>query len=503
MLAKLAAMDRKTERLADSALFALATIVGIILGYKPLVDPDIGWHLAGGLSIIEFGKVPSSDYLSAVDRVWWCYSWLAEVLFAAWFKLGGFFALQLLQTLTIVCSVWVLIMLIRSTSTARRNLLAEAAAFGSVVFLAAPIWHLRPQLLSYILFCALLSMREKHQLRLAWAIGLTAVWANIHVYWILVPLLVGLDRLLVRNSLAAAVRDSAACVGAALLSPYLLHQYRGLIDYAFFHDTANELIKEFRSITSAGSFLLVIYLLICVGCAVSWKSIKAKEPSDSVVLFVLLALAALLRLKFIPLFGAAAAPILTRSVLPRFAKMEAAVEESSKTSNLLLAAAVLAFCLVSLATLRPAQPLDDEQLSLLDAAALLSSQPHDEQKIYPVLNDFNHGGWLELGFWLQRDSRARPSSFRPTIDGRTLVMGPSRLNQYKRLLNSEISASEAAAAWAATSAILPEASGAALNLIDAGWTKLGQVQSMVVLCDAHADVESNFCLSPISSLSPN
>ncbi|MCB0346129.1 MAG: hypothetical protein KDD66_13510 [Bdellovibrionales bacterium] len=494
-------MDLRTEKLADASLFALASIVGIILGHKGLGDPDIGWHLAGGLSIIDFGRVPDIDFLSAVNRPWWCYSWLAEVIFAAWFRAGGFFALQLLQTLIVVSSVWLVLLLVRGTKVTQRNIVAEAVSAGIAVFLIAPTWHLRPQLISIILFSCLLLMREREMLTLPRVLLLTILWSNIHVYWILVPAVVGLHRLLVQKRIVAALRDSGLCAAAALVSPYGFGQFRGLFEYAFQHHTANRLIKEFSSLANGSSFLFVVFILLAASALTQWKSIKEREPLDSIVLVLALSAAALMRLKFLPVLGAAAAPLLTRSIFAKIFSLNSQSMES-KTSPLLVASAALAFCVVAIATLKLDPPLLPEQRDLLDAAAVLESQPHRTDEIYVVINDFNHGGWLELGFWLQRKDHSKASPFRAAVDGRTLVMGADRLIEYQQILINPDKVIETAAVWSAAAAILPSGSAVEIKLSSAGWHKLAAVHSLSIWCPPRSD-DKELCSLPNSSLSPS
>lgn len=495
-------MNAKDVRAADFVLLIVSGLLAAVLGHKALSDPDIGWHMAGGLSIIEHRSVPHRDILSAVDSFWWCYSWLAELLFAAWFRLGGFPALRLLQTLLIVSSAWALLHLLRSARRRSFNLRAEIAALGVSLFLIAPTWHLRPQLISIILFCLLLAARERSRLRLPTAVVLSAVWANIHVYWILAPLVVGLERLLNLRSPLAALIAAAICFAAGLISPYGLTQLTGLAQYAFYHDAGNSLIKEFRALPAASPLLFIVVAVIS---AIAWTrrtAIAEREPADSIALVLLLLAGAMVRLKFLPLLAVAAAPLLSRSVFGAIFPEGFPSTRRQQSSQLPLAAALIAFGLTAAAALRLEPPVAPQKQELLSAAEVLSDAAAGEDRNITVLNDFNHGGWLALGFWLYRPADAEISRLLVSVDGRTLVMGADRLQSYRRLLLEPERADEIARNWSAEAAILPGDSLITTTLLDAGWLRLATVQSLAILCLPQTEAEDGFCAVSNSSRSP-
>src|SRR5262245_42984124 len=60
------------------ALYAIPAVAVM----RPIIDPDIWWHLQTGRWIIEHGTVPQTDPFSAygMGKLWLAYSWLFEVI---------------------------------------------------------------------------------------------------------------------------------------------------------------------------------------------------------------------------------------------------------------------------------------------------------------------------------------------------------------------------------------------------------------------------------------
>ena len=229
-------MERRRWEMLDWIVLATFLVVGLVLSFRPLQDVDLGWHLAGGLWILNNLSVPQADPLSAGARFWLCYSWLPEIVFALIYKAWGFRGLQAAQVLSILSSVVFIYWYVRRMSLAAPSLdlrirfssrIAELLTFSVVLLLIAPVWHLRPQLLSVVLFGVMLVLAQERRLSLTVLLPLTIFWANIHVYWIAVPLIAGVYLVftpLVSRRPAEAVRGALLCLllffsGAA--TPYL------------------------------------------------------------------------------------------------------------------------------------------------------------------------------------------------------------------------------------------------------------------------------------------
>ncbi|MBK5264774.1 MAG: hypothetical protein JJE34_06005, partial [Alphaproteobacteria bacterium] len=83
------------EALAGKALF-LFLVLGMPLGLagasKTFDDGDVSWHVAAGEWMLRHHAVPAADPFSftAAGHPWVAMEWLADVVFATAFNLGGY-----------------------------------------------------------------------------------------------------------------------------------------------------------------------------------------------------------------------------------------------------------------------------------------------------------------------------------------------------------------------------------------------------------------------------
>src|SRR5512134_588720 len=72
----------KVGTLRRLTLLFLLYLIPISNGLRPIVDPDVWWHLRTGQWIIEHGAVPRADVFSTfgTGKPWIAYSWLFEVI---------------------------------------------------------------------------------------------------------------------------------------------------------------------------------------------------------------------------------------------------------------------------------------------------------------------------------------------------------------------------------------------------------------------------------------
>ncbi|MCB0358271.1 MAG: hypothetical protein KDD44_01495 [Bdellovibrionales bacterium] len=430
----------------DIAFAAIFLLVAAVLSWKPLSDVDLGWHLAGGLWMLDSSSIVRTDPFSAEAAPWISYSWAFEIVIAQLYRLGGF---QLLQIAQSICILMLMLSLIELLWAARvraldcvppsaQRVCCEALALGFGTLLTAPIWHLRPQLVSCVFFAYLLALRERNRLTAVRMLVLTVVWANVHVYWPLVPAVLALE------SLAPApfpvrlrrIGLSAACVAAAIVAtPYGFDTVSVLFEYAFSHGTAYELIYEFQPLSAklwlmSGLVIVLVFLLV-----VTLRTVAKSETPGALLLLLALLGAGVRRIKFIPLLGVSSIPTLSEAILPSLvgrgcqANDDKLKHPASPRELRRLVIASVALIVVAIATIRPAPPLPEKYETLLDLVGNLHIAKENaplEPSI--ILNDFNDGGWLALAIYLRGDATPQ---FRTSIDGRTLVQGAERLQQYR------------------------------------------------------------------------
>ena len=144
-----------------------------------VVDPDLWGHVKFGQDIWQSGKVIQHDAYSYLtgDQPWINHEWLAEMIFAALFALGGAPVLILFKTGMVLVTLGLIYWhLTRQGMSALRG--------GIVLTLMAPIFAvgtfvLRPQIFTYLLFLAtLLVLNAAERGRSRWLCGLPPIYAS-------------------------------------------------------------------------------------------------------------------------------------------------------------------------------------------------------------------------------------------------------------------------------------------------------------------------------------
>lgn len=176
-------------RLALLALFLL----GLILGYRQVTSPDLGFHLATARWILENGWVPSTDPFSYTvrDHAYVDLQWLYQLIVHGLLSAGGTLAIIAMTTLATLAFGG--LQLLR---TARRDgSLGVGALFMLLLFFLGTYWEPRPHLFSWIYGALLLLVVEEHQrgrkgvLRLVPVIML--LWVNTHSLFVLGGVILG------------------------------------------------------------------------------------------------------------------------------------------------------------------------------------------------------------------------------------------------------------------------------------------------------------------------
>jgi hypothetical protein len=149
-------------------------------------DGDLGWHIALGRVILETGTVPTSDFLSHTmqGRPFVPHEWLAEVIFAALYGVGGFDAVALLTASAIALTFAGLlaVMLCRGVSPLVAGPLVGLGMLASIVH-----WAARPHIFTFLFTLVWATTLEEHRrreegggLRLIWLLPVMLLWVNLH-----------------------------------------------------------------------------------------------------------------------------------------------------------------------------------------------------------------------------------------------------------------------------------------------------------------------------------
>lgn len=185
---------RSPRRVAAQRVLAALLLAAVFFSLTtPIDDPDFWWHLAAGRWIWEHRSFPATDpfsfafaqYPQAIgNRFLFTYSWGAELLSYALWRLGGADGVILLRACTLTALFALLLRHARRLGTG----LPAAAAIVGLAAVAIPFELLgaadRPQLWSTLLFPATVVALERMKAGSAWAHGalplLLLAWANLH-----------------------------------------------------------------------------------------------------------------------------------------------------------------------------------------------------------------------------------------------------------------------------------------------------------------------------------
>src|SRR5919109_1485285 len=166
------------------ALYALPAVAAM----RPIIDPDIWWHLRTGQWIVAHGTVPTTDPFSlyGIGKPWVAYSWLFEILVYSLYRACGLFGPVLY---TAVMSLTVAVALHRLVRRCELPLPQEIAltalGFCGLLSLVSP----RPWLLTILCFIIemhiLMVACRSGDVRRLWLLPpLFALWANVHIQFV-------------------------------------------------------------------------------------------------------------------------------------------------------------------------------------------------------------------------------------------------------------------------------------------------------------------------------
>jgi hypothetical protein len=168
------------------ALGAIA-LVALLLAYRPVYSPDIGFYLEIGRQIAETGSIPHEDTLTFTregSRVLH-YPWLFCLISWWLWSAGGSSALVAARIGLYLLTLGLL--LVRSWR--RTGGPSPSALLLALLFCLGTFWEYRPHLFSWVGLAAVLLVLEEHgrgRSRLLWALPvLLALWVNLHSLFVL------------------------------------------------------------------------------------------------------------------------------------------------------------------------------------------------------------------------------------------------------------------------------------------------------------------------------
>jgi hypothetical protein len=150
-------------------------------------DVDLFWHLRLGLDILECGVLPRTvEYSWTVPGAPYLPNdWLAQVLFAAAYRVGGFSGVAVFKAALVVATGLTLYEVARER--ARGNAIAAGLPAALALTVAATAFIARPLLLGFLCLAVELFLVERLRRGARWAVlampGVFCVWINAHGTW--------------------------------------------------------------------------------------------------------------------------------------------------------------------------------------------------------------------------------------------------------------------------------------------------------------------------------
>lgn len=448
---------KRFARSIELLLLLISFLPTLYLASFPLFDPDLGGHIAGGLWMLDQWKVPARDPFGAQGNFWVCYCWLPEVVIGLAFEIGGFAGLKILVLCALAALTTCTWLMVRTFSKSAEHVssiarvLAEAISVALILLFVLPYSYLRPQVLSFVFLALLVLWAERGQLDAKRLVPLTILWANTHVYWLLVPLVYFLNAAVFACGIPLRTRARAAGKSAAYftlgcVNPYGWRLYEVLWDYLIGWKGGDPSISEYAPLSWQSVEFLPFIVVVGLGVVFA-REIRRRESPAQVFLAILFAIAAAGKVRYFPLFAICGLPLLSRSILPpllsRIARWFGAGPSAPETTEGSLATALSVRDIVSTgaifavlsSVIVPLVPaLDPMQARMFEIAQRLEeSGDFAQSPRVNVLNNYSDGTWLSLAFWMNRPPGSSENRFKVSIDGRNHVTGQARVEEYTQL----------------------------------------------------------------------
>jgi hypothetical protein len=423
----------------QTVLLVLVFAPILSMAIRPATDPDLWWHLRTGQLIVQTGAIPHTDPFSFTfqGQPWITHEWLTEVLIYGLYQLGGYDLL--IATFALVVATAFVLTYLRCPQGSRPYLAALAVLLG--VFMSAPTFGVRPQVVSLLFTSIVLFLldRYRQEAKLRYVLSLPflmALWVNLHGGYILgigiIAVVVSgelLEWLFIRRTkreepnvpslkpILVLLAVLATCILATLANPNGLeiwtYPFRTLGDSA-----VRAYIDEWQSpnFHNLNMLSLLLMILALIGLGMAGRQ-RVRLPDA--LLTLIFAFFALQSVRHIPLFALVAAPVLAEEITS-LVQVPSTVHFPPRWAWLgpVLALAVLVLPAGRLMRSVAEQPQAESSGFPQKATDwILAHQPAG-----PLFNDYNWGGYL---IW-----RLNPA-YPVFIDGRAQdVYTPDFITQY-------------------------------------------------------------------------
>jgi hypothetical protein len=458
------------QKININFVLLLASLTAFLLGLafwsQPPFDPDLGWHLFGGAFVATHHQVPTADLINSFSPRWHDYHWLAQWGMFLVYESFGYQGLSVLLGILSASFALLLVAIAKRMQLLRRSPLLVLIAVILALFLMARVTSVRPQVISlFMLGLTLFLLKGKS----TWSqdlifICLAVLGANVHVYWIFIPILYAIYRILPalldrqRSRFYQRMAFLLLLSFAALISPYglfhdrdgwLWENYALLFDYLVMPDAVSSTIGELQSAFTSGTSAA---LLICLYLMIMARGFRKKDLATALPDLLSAALGLVLAIKatkFLAIFALLSFPYFLITLVRISRPFRISILAPGKALSSLL---LLAFCLLTLVRtlyLFPRAADLEQQLAenlpiqACEKIALLPLEPTAPRQHVRVLTHFNYGGWCR---WIIYN-KAPERDLRVTIDGRTQWFPPEFFTKGIDLYNARFGWLETLKRW--------------------------------------------------------
>ncbi len=467
-------------------IFLAVLFVGLFaMAARNVTDPDLWWHLKTGQYISEHKSVPHADPFSytRAGQPWVAHEWLTELLLYQIHRSAGWGGLIVIFSAVLAAAFWFLYLRCGPAPY------VAGVATLCAAWATAPVWGVRPQVLSLLLtslWLLILERSESNPKLLWWTLPLTLLWVNLHAGFALGLALSAL--FLAGEWMECRLRWSSQQSGQRLKTATLIL----FLDFLLVPLNPNGLrlfsypIETLRSAAMQNyiaewaspnfhnaQYWPLLGVLLGVFAVLRWSG-RAVRPRDLLLLLVSL-YAGLCSIRMIPLFVLIAIPIVAKRLgnWPRRRSATRPHAAARVVLNVVLNCAIIlamaAFAGIHIARVIQRQPQAEAQHFPAGAVAFLATHAVPG----PIFNHYDWGGYL---VW-----RLYPS-VRVFIDGRADLYEKQLLDQFADTYQFKGDWQQPLQRWAIGTVLVPRDSALATGLrSDPGWTVSYEDAQAVVL----------------------
>jgi len=476
------------QALSTKHTFLAVLLLGLFaMTARNVTDPDVWWHLRTGQYIAVHKSVPLTDPFSytRAGEPWVAHEWLTEILLYELERAAGFGGLIVVFS-AVLCAAFLVLYLRCSPAPYVAGVVTLCAAWAT-----APVWGVRPQVLSLLLtsLWLLILERSEHDPKLLWwTLPLTLLWVNLHAGFAvgLVLSALFLAGELFEGLLAGSPRNASRLRFAALillldllivpLNPnglrmfsYPIQTLRSAAMQSYIAEWAS---PNFHHAEYWPFLLIVLGTFTALSC-----SRRGVRPRDLLLLLVSL-YASLCSIRMMPLFVLIAAPLVSLRLGDWPTSRSRRSGPRLASAPLLNAAIVLAMAVfVCVHTARVIQRQPQAEVQCFPARAVAFLQTHSPSG--PIFNHYDWGGYL---IW-----KLYPGT-RVFIDGRADLYGKPLLDQFANTYQFKGDWQQPLQEWRIDTVLVPADSALATGLRSSpGWTVAYEdPQAVVLTAPSHA-----------------